>query len=741
MVAGRGLSLRSKLALMFVSVCMVTFGIGGYLVSSSAKTALEREILGRLEYQSKACATGLDAYLQMLARRSEDFASDGFIRDRLEALIGGSEDAPRLREELRTHLVQNKLPLEPAFLDLALVGDDGVPLLAARGEGAAAPMVEGARFRGDPGGTLCSDLIPPDGMTAHPRLAISTPVTSRGGGRRLGSLVASVHPAVWIVGALRPESGPGDGDSGQVTLQLIDRSGRVMSVLPELTDPAGPRVTSDLVRTGFGLALVDDAAQAHAAEHDAFSRSYPIAASGWSVRVELGGEDLYAEVAGLQSRFVGLGVVLSLAAGLLFLFPMRLFTRPLLHLAQAARRLAGGDLGTRVVEDTEDELGELAVSFNRMAEAVEDRTHRLERTADDLRARQEELRFERDRLSAVISAMRDGLVVLDADGTPVIRNRAAGPLLKELRAEHSTLLPHHTCESADSRTKACHECLLSPGGGPRSCVVEIDGGVFEVHAAKMEADSNGRSGRVLVSRNLTDRIEQDEKQIHQERLAVLGEVAAVMAHELNNPLAAISMYNQMLAAELRDEPALRENVDVIQRNVESCTSTIRELLDYATAATPELGAVDLRATLEDVSTFLRPLRERKNVELSLNLPDSELLVNGDEIQLRQVFVNLIVNAIQACGPDGGSVSVTSKVGPGHCVVDVLDDGGGIPDDVREKIFRPFFTTKARGQGTGLGLPTARRITEMHGGRLDLVESGPDGTCFRVRLQIEREEEH
>jgi two-component system NtrC family sensor kinase len=219
-------------------------------------------------------------------------------------------------------------------------------------------------------------------------------------------------------------------------------------------------------------------------------------------------------------------------------------------------------------------------------------------------------------------------------------------------------------------------------------------------------------------------------------LAVLGEVAAVMAHELNNPLAAISLYNQMLATELAENESVQENVEVIQRNVESCKRTIRDLLDYSNNQTPAIGAVDVNATLEDVSSFLRLLRERSNVRITLDLAPLPLEVKMDEIQLRQIFVNLLVNAIQAIGPGGGEVSVKSSREDGYAAVDVVDSGCGIPAEMRQRIFRPFFSTKERGEGTGLGLPTARRITEMHGGTLQLLESSPAGSRFRVRLLLD-----
>ena len=204
-----------------------------------------------------------------------------------------------------------------------------------------------------------------------------------------------------------------------------------------------------------------------------------------------------------------------------------------------------------------------------------------------------------------------------------------------------------------------------------------------------------------------------------------------MAHELNNPLAAIRMFSQMIGERLSPDSPLREDVSVIERNTETCSRTIRELLDYATGATPEVRQVDIHSCLRDVSSFLRAFRERKETELVLDLAAEDPVVLGDEVQLRQVFVNLIMNALQAVGE--GTVSVTTGLENGHMIVDVKDTGPGVDPAIESAIFRPFYTTKPRGSGTGLGLSTARRITEIQGGGLELLDGRPGSTTFRVRL--------
>jgi len=219
-------------------------------------------------------------------------------------------------------------------------------------------------------------------------------------------------------------------------------------------------------------------------------------------------------------------------------------------------------------------------------------------------------------------------------------------------------------------------------------------------------------------------------------MAVLGEIAAVMAHELNNPLAAIAMFGQMLESQLEPGTSQRESAEVIRRNTETCKRTIRGLLDMAARSAPETTRFDLHDMLEDVRRLLRPICERAGVACRVVRGMEAAEVSGDELQLRQVVINLLLNAVQAADSAGGSIQVTTAERDRRIEVDVRDDGPGVPPEAQPHIFEPFFTTKPAGVGTGLGLSTSRRIVEAHGGTLDLVDTGPGGTTFRVSLPCE-----
>ncbi len=724
------MSVKYKLTLAFVSVCLLAFGVGGFLVSRSGSSALEEQIKARIDLQGRASARALNDGLRLLGRRTEDFASDGFLRERFDALVAAEDDDTRrgLRDELTRHLLANKLPLVPAFVGLTLISNDrsariDVGEVADSGDAAA---ISDALAREE---LHHSDLLA--AAPGEPPLqVISTPLRRLHGGDAIGRLVAWVDTSVWISASLEGIRPTPDDDSARhtpIVLRIVDHRGESLTEVPTAGDDGHGRVRRDTAREGRA--------------DGGFTRSIPIRENGWEVRVRLRSLDAFAPVSGLQSRFLGVGIVLALLCAVLLLFPMRFLVRPLGELREAARRIRAGDYSVRVAVDSADEIGDLARSFNHMAEAVHEKTDSLSRAAEELRAQQRRLRAQHERLDTVIRTLRDGLVVLDADGGPLLGNDAAKPLMEMLARGDEHLTSHYVCRQQEA-TRDCAACLLQREKTTASCVLDVDDRVLEVHVTRLPPGDDGRRGRVLVARDITERLARDERDIHRERLSVLGEVAAVMAHELNNPLTAIRMFAQMLVDALPPQSPYREYADVIVRNTETCRRSIGELLGYANDSAPEAGPVAVHAVLHDVAQFTRPLAERAHVTVTTELTADDDVVSGDEIQIRQLFVNLVLNAVQAvaaaedCGAADAPVTVTLRTSndEGALVTDVTDTGPGIPAGVRARAFDAFFSTKPRGEGTGLGLPTARRIAELHGGGIELVESAPGRTVFRVRLR-------
>jgi len=174
------------------------------------------------------------------------------------------------------------------------------------------------------------------------------------------------------------------------------------------------------------------------------------------------------------------------------------------------------------------------------------------------------------------------------------------------------------------------------------------------------------------------------------------------------------------------------HAEVIHRNTESCKATIRALLDMATSSSAEFDAFDIHDLSADVIQLLEPLAQRSGVTLELVANAEQSVAFGDEVQLRQVVVNLVMNAIQSLTNErGGRVVIETEDRSIEIAVVVRDNGPGIPESIRSQIFEPFFTTKSPQEGTGLGLSTSRRIAETQGGRLTLKGSRPGCTEFEV----------
>lgn len=713
---------RLKLPLLVAGVCLLAFGVGGTIVSTSARDALEAEILRRLDAECRAHAESLDGALTLLTRRAQDFASDGYVRDRLDRLRSAAPGsaAEGLQADLRDHLERNKLPLVAAFRDLAVLDAAGRPQTAVR-VAPAAVVVEG----GSPGAVddspWHSGVLEADAVVDASHLVIAVPVRDLAGAERIGQLLAFVPLSDWFTAA---RQSPFVGERGTDA----DGAPHAASAAPaalHLTDRAGRRVAVGGDRTGVS-----------GSARPVFARSLELPINGWQLHSEVDAGRALAPVSGLQSRFLAVGAVLALLSGALLFFPMRFLVAPLQALQRASRRIADGDLEARVSVSSTDEIGALAHSFNSMADALAERAARIAQANAALERSRRELVAERDRLNAVFASMRDALVLVSPAGRPVLHNTAARPLLAALLAQDGRMAGRHRCHAGASGEDDCSACLTDAATAPRSCLVDVAGATWEVHGVPVAAEPGGPPGRLLVARDVTDRIEQDERMIHQERLSALGEVAAVMAHELNNPLAAICMFQQLLANALPVDSPHHEAVDRIGRNAEVCRRTIRELLDYTTGARAEVAEFPLHEAVEGAARFVRPLSKRARVAIELDLVADDPQVVGDEVQVRQLFVNLAMNALQAIGAGGrgGRITMATRVVAEQAVVDVVDDGPGVPDAARPRLFQPFFTTKQRGEGTGLGLVTARRIAELHGGRLELLESRPGRTVFRATFR-------
>jgi signal transduction histidine kinase/ferredoxin len=228
-----------------------------------------------------------------------------------------------------------------------------------------------------------------------------------------------------------------------------------------------------------------------------------------------------------------------------------------------------------------------------------------------------------------------------------------------------------------------------------------------------------------------------ETLMHSERLASMGQLAAGVAHEINNPLGVVLMYTHLLLDECAKESALRPDLEMIVEQANRCKRIVAGLLDFARQNKVAFQPNDIR---EVIKTSLANLATPDGITVETEHQEGSPKIELDRDQMIQVFVNLADNAFDAM-PNGGTLKITSYADARTMTVDVKDTGTGIAKENIKKLFEPFFTTKLMGKGTGLGLPVVYGIVKLHRGEITVdsnpdPDQGPTGTTFRVKLPRE-----
>jgi PAS domain S-box-containing protein len=247
-------------------------------------------------------------------------------------------------------------------------------------------------------------------------------------------------------------------------------------------------------------------------------------------------------------------------------------------------------------------------------------------------------------------------------------------------------------------------------------------------------DAEGRVvGVSNIARDVTDRLTLERAARRAETLAALGTLSAGIAHEINNPIGILSSRLELMEGRRSLPPELREDLQMLRRNVERVGRIIRGLLSAARQSPMERRAVDLNAVVEETLMLVGRQMSKDRIQIVTQLDPSLPKVRGQPHALQQVLMNLLVNARDAM-PDGGTVRIETVpvTGPEEGVgLIVADTGPGIPADVLPRISEPFYTTKTA--GTGLGLPLSYNIVREHGGQIEVDSAAGRGTTFIITL--------
>jgi two-component system NtrC family sensor kinase len=224
-----------------------------------------------------------------------------------------------------------------------------------------------------------------------------------------------------------------------------------------------------------------------------------------------------------------------------------------------------------------------------------------------------------------------------------------------------------------------------------------------------------------------------EQLIRSTKMAAIGELSANVAHEINNPLTSVLGYTTHLLKTLELPDASRKILSMMEQETLRVRKIIRNLLDFARQRSTWMQPEDISLPLKETVALFNGMAHAGAVVLSEDYPSSPLMVNMDHNEIKQVFINIVNNAIQAM-PLGGELSVRAySASEDVAVVEISDTGVGIASEHMNRIFEPFYSTKNNGDGTGLGLSISYRIIQNHGGKIEAVSTLAKGTTFRIFL--------
>jgi signal transduction histidine kinase/ActR/RegA family two-component response regulator/HAMP domain-containing protein len=406
------------------------------------------------------------------------------------------------------------------------------------------------------------------------------------------------------------------------------------------------------------------------------------------------GETRGAVIVIAASGAVALAAVLVLLAGI-----AGALRAPLEQLVGASERLASGELDARVRPGGPRELATLGDTFNRMG--------------SQLQAAQDRLEQERALLAVTIDSLGDALVIADRDG----RVLAANPRARELAPELSA---GERIDSAAAWLPALGEALAD------EIIVARAPRTLAVTAARMPAE---RGGAIWTLRDITERARLEQAK---------SDFVATASHELRSPLTSIKGYAELLAATTGLDARQRKFVDVIALSSTRLNGLVDDLLEVAKLDADHvelrLERLDLCATVREVADLLHPRLDAKGQELVLELTEEAPLADADPGRIRQIITNLMTNA-HLYTDAGGRIAVRVGFDQGAVRVEVADNGRGMSAEVQERIFERFYRAGGRSgePGTGLGLPIARSLAELHGGTLTVASEPGAGSTFTLRL--------
>jgi PAS domain S-box-containing protein len=374
-----------------------------------------------------------------------------------------------------------------------------------------------------------------------------------------------------------------------------------------------------------------------------------------------------------------------------------------------------------------DEIGQLTAAF--------------ENVASDLKRTHEELMESESKFRKLFETSRDAIFIWDMDKKMVDINEA-GVRMFEFKDRAEAL----SIEAIDQLFWDIRDCdSLLKSIEQKGFVKEAETSMVNRSAKRLDVlvtanlrcdETGNRNGFEGVLRDVTERKEFEKYLVQTEKLASLGQLAAGVAHEINNPLSVIKCYSDLIKKNVEEGSKVCGDVKIIEKHTQSCKTIVEALLNFARVTETKITRADIHEGLEEVLSILEEHLSEPQISLQRNYDKNIPETNIDTEKMKQVYMNLLMNARQAISGEGEvTISTAFDREENTVVIKIADTGCGVPPDRINAIFDPFFTFKKTGKGTGLGLSISYGIVKEHGGEI-LVESAVGkGSVFTVVLPI------
>ncbi len=463
----------------------------------------------------------------------------------------------------------------------------------------------------------------------------------------------------------------------------------------------------------------------------------------WGLVAKQDSGEAFAPINNLKRRVIILIIITTAGVITAILLIANSITKPVKQLVQGARSIAGGDLTQRIAVNRKDEIGMLASEFNKMTARLEESYSGLEQKINERTAK---LKESEEKYRESINFANDAIFTLDINNVQIIdSNKKAEAISGYSKAELCKLKVWDMYPSQDKpRLEELWKQVKEEGSGTLHDInhKKKDGSITPTDISASVIEYGNKKFIQCISSNITEQKRLEQQLVRTERLAAIGELAAEVAHEINNPLGGLQNFAKMIEKEPANVQQTKEFTGLIQEGLKRVEVIVKRLTTFSKPHVLNLSYHALNNIIELSLIFMEHRMESEKVTLQKKLASQLPEVYVDFDNIFQVIINLLTNAFDSM-PDGGRLLIESKLCKDHdsCVqFSISDTGHEIKKEDVDKIFDPFFTTKDKGKGIGIGLAISKRIIEDHGGKISAVSSSGEGTTFTVCLPVKNNED-